>query len=157
MKHEHEGPNLLSRWRVFAREYGVHLLDELLESASASGKRPENEKRTEPARPKSPSFRRPSLQSTLLLANVSVQVVPLYAAYPSFAPQEVYLVSTMAPGLYRASWERAKAHTSQEARRCLGRRGIQGKSCSSRRRRTGKGLRTLTFWKGPMNFSKSGY
>lgn len=99
-KHAHERPNLLRRWENFAREHGVRLLGGPIESASASEKRPGSppEKRTEPARPKTPSFRRPSPQSTLLLANVSDQVVPLYAAYLSFAPQEVYLVSTPEKG-----------------------------------------------------------
>ena len=91
-RHKNERENLLSRWRDFAKQHNVRLLEDLLKSAyaSAQGHKSFLTEQTGSA----PSEDPPSSRSTLLLANVSDQVVPLYAAYLSFRPQEVYLVST---------------------------------------------------------------
>lgn len=95
-KHENERENLLSRWRDFAKQHNVRLLEDFLKSAhsSAQSQKPFLTEQTGSAPSEDPPFHLPSSRSTLLLANVSDQVVPLYAAYLSFRPQEVYLVYT---------------------------------------------------------------
>ena len=85
-RHPKERENVFARWRAWAREYGVFLVDpgRPLEEEVASLIKGKASKKALPLPQEGP----------LLLALVSEQAVPLYAAYLHAGPREVYLLTT---------------------------------------------------------------
>ena len=85
-RHPKERENVLTRWKAWAREYGVFLVDpgRPLEEEVASQTKGKASKKALPLPQEGP----------LLLALVSEQAVPLYAAHLHARPREVYLLTT---------------------------------------------------------------
>lgn len=84
-RHPNDQGTVLARWRIWAGENGVFLLDPTATLAEAVASLPQEE-----PPPKLP----PPSQGPVLLALVSEQATPLYGAYLYARPQEVYLLST---------------------------------------------------------------
>ncbi|SDE85856.1 hypothetical protein SAMN04488243_11349 [Thermus arciformis] len=85
-RHPREREKVLARWKAWAREYGVFLVDpgRPLEEVMASQTKGKASKKALPLPQEGP----------LLLALVSEQAVPLYAAHLHARPREVYLLTT---------------------------------------------------------------